>query len=128
MAVQWMDVSIPMKAGMTVWPGDPAFAFDPKGRIAQGASCNTSLVQMSTHTGTHVDAPWHFEDTGKRLDAVDPAIFFGEARLIDLPDVDRITAADLPDEPLPPPGVVQDTELESARRRPVQQGLRRCGA
>ena len=102
MRILWHDVSIPMRPGMTVWPGDPAFSFEPGGRIAEGASCNTSLVSFSTHTGTHCDAPWHFEDDGKRLHEVDPQRFFGEALLIEIPDVDIITAEDLPEGKLPP--------------------------
>lgn len=99
--MQWRDVSIPLHAGTTVWPGDPVFEMLPAQRIAEGAGCNTSHLRLCTHTGTHCDAPWHFEEDGARLHAVDTDIFFGEARLIDLPEVDCITAADLPEGPLP---------------------------
>lgn len=102
MSVKWVDVSIPMHAGMTVWPGDPAYSMVPATRIADGAGCNVSTLAFSTHTGTHVDAPWHFEDSGKRLHEVDTNIFFGEALLLDLPEVDSISAEDLGAAPLPP--------------------------
>ncbi len=102
MGIRWVDVSIPLQEGMAVWPGGPPFEFRPLSRIAQGEHANTSLLRLSTHTGTHVDAPWHFEQTGNRLDEMDPAVYFGEALLLDLPHVDQITAADLPEEPLPP--------------------------
>jgi arylformamidase len=100
--MHWKDVSIPMHAGMTVWPGDVEFAFEASSRIIEGAECNVSHVTMSTHTGTHVDAPWHFEDNGKRLDEVDFQVFFGEALLIDVGDVNIVRAADLGPDPLPP--------------------------
>jgi arylformamidase len=90
-----------MYPGMTIWPGDPAFFLEPDARIATGDGCNTSRIALSTHTGTHCDAPWHFEDDGKRLHEVDPQLFFGDALLIDLPQVDRIRASDLPRAPLP---------------------------
>jgi len=98
----WIDVSIPLRNGMTVWPGDTPFALAPDGRIAEGAGCNTSVVTTPTHAGTHCDAPWHFEDGGKRLHEVDPEVYFGEALVIEVPDVDHISAADLPMAPLPP--------------------------
>lgn len=101
MPMQWIDVTIPLHPGMTVWPGDPPFQLTPKNRIAQGDGNNTSLLTLSTHTGTHVDAPWHFEEDGKRLDEVDTAVFFGDALVLDLPEVKVVTAADLPEEPLP---------------------------
>jgi arylformamidase len=98
----WIDVSIPMKPGMTVWPGDAPFSMVPAARISEGASCNVSTLAMSTHTGTHVDAPWHFEESGKALDEVDTSVFFGDALVVDLPNVDQVAASDLGDSPLPP--------------------------
>lgn len=100
--MQWIDVTIPLHTGTTVWPGDPDFETAPLQRIAAGDGCNTSLLRCCTHTGTHVDAPWHFEEDGKKLHEVDVNVFFGEALLIDLPDVDRIQAGHLGRGPLPP--------------------------
>ena len=99
--MQWHDVSLPMAPGMAVWPGDPPFELLPDSRIASGDSCNTSFLRMSTHTGTHCDAPWHFEEGGKRLHEVDTSLFFGTALLLDMRGVDRIRAADLPEARLP---------------------------
>ena len=101
MNITWHDVSIPLRPGMTVWPGDHPFEFRADRRVAEGANSNTSIISLSTHTGTHCDAPWHFEEDGKRLDELDPAVFFGEATIIELPQVDQIRAEDLGPEKLP---------------------------
>lgn len=93
--MRWVDVSIPLENGVTGWPGDVAFETEPSARIADGDECNVSHFRMSTHSATHVDAPWHFEDDGKRLHDVDPGVYFGEAMVVDLPEVDVIAAADL---------------------------------
>lgn len=98
---QWRDVSIPISPEMTIWPRDPKFVMEPASRTAEGDTCNVSQVTMSTHTGTHCDAPWHFVEDGKKLDAVNTALFFGKALVIDLPLVDIIRAADLPSGKLP---------------------------
>jgi arylformamidase len=95
MAAHWRDVTLPLRPETVVWPGDPAFEIEPLRRIADGGACNTSRLSMATHTGTHIDAPWHFEDDGKRLDEVDTSLFFGEALLLDIPDVDTVRASDL---------------------------------
>jgi len=87
---------------MAVWPGDPPFRLEPLERIAGGSSCNTSRLNIATHCGTHVDAPWHFEEKGKRLDEIDASIFFGEAQLIETTAQDVVRAADLGPEPLSP--------------------------
>jgi len=103
MAIRWHDVTIPMYAGMTAWPGDPPFEYAALGRMEEGGSSNTSRVSFCTHTGTHVDAPWHFVADGERLDEVDASLFFGEALLLEVPDtVDLVKAADLGPGPLGP--------------------------
>ena len=98
---QWRDISIPMFPGMTAWPGDPVFTLEPAARIADGASCNVSRIALCTHTGTHCDAPWHFIESGKTLDQVEPGVFIGDALVIDVPDARLVRAADLPATPLP---------------------------
>ena len=143
MRIAWHDVTIPLKPGMTVWPGDAEFEFSPLRRIENGAHCNTSRVCMTTHTGTHIDAPWHFEETGKRLDEVDTSLFFGPALLVNLPDVDIVRAADLAAGPLPrrvlfktrnsahPPNAPFQTEYvalaQDAAQRLVDDGVRLVG-
>lgn len=102
MALHWHDVSIPIHTGTTVWPGDDPVRFEASSRIADGASCNTSSLTVPTHCGTHCDAPWHFDDDGKKLHEVDPQVFFGEAKVFELLDLDVIHADDLGDAPLPP--------------------------
>ena len=101
MAFSWHDVTIPMHPGMTVWPGDPSFKVQPLNRIENGDGCNMSLVSCCTHTGTHIDAPWHFEALGKRLEALDSALFFGNALLVDMSYTDLIHASHLGTNPLP---------------------------
>lgn len=100
--MRWVDVSISLREGMVVWPGDDPFHFSAASRIADGDSCNTSEVSMPTHAGTHCDAPWHFEDGGKRLHEIDATVYFGPAEVFALPGVSVITAADLPATKLPP--------------------------
>ena len=117
----WHDVSIPLHAGVTVWPGDPPFEMAPAQRIASGAGCNTSLLRLSTHTGTHCDAPWHFEEDGPRLHEVKPDVFFGKALLIDLPHVDVIGAADLPAEQLPARVLFKTRNSDHAADAPFRQ-------
>lgn len=99
--MRWIDVSISLREGMVVWPGDTPFGLSADSRIAAGDHCNTSTITLPTHCGTHCDAPWHFEEGGKHLHEIDPAVYFGPATVIALPEVEVITAADLPAGPLP---------------------------
>lgn len=98
----WVDVSIPLEEGVTVWPGDLEFKIEPDRRIAKGANANTSFLHLSTHTGTHCDAPWHFVDTAPRLDEVNPELFFGKAQVVEWKLDTHITAEPLKDIKLQP--------------------------
>lgn len=54
------DISLTISHDMTVWPGDPPVAIERVQKMEEGASANVSGIEMSVHTGTHVDAPYHF--------------------------------------------------------------------
>lgn len=97
MALHWVDVSIPLQPGITGWPGDPHFACTPKLRLENGDDCNTSWIAMSTHAGTHIDAPWHYLPEGQRLHEINPNLFFGNAQVIEHEGEAPITAAALPE-------------------------------
>ncbi len=49
------------------WPGDTPVNYQTPVRISSGASANVGSITMSTHTGTHVDAPWHYDESGAKL-------------------------------------------------------------
>jgi len=46
--------------------------------------CRHAIVTMSLHFGTHMDAPWHMVEKGKRLDAIAIEELVGEAIVVDL--------------------------------------------
>lgn len=90
--MKWIDVTMPLDAATTPWPGDLPFDLTPVSRIGKDRTSNTSRITMGTHIGTHVDAPWHYEPDGRRVHEVDPAVFFGEALVLDFTGVQRISA------------------------------------
>lgn len=44
----------------------------------------SELIFMSTHTGTHMDAPYHFDPTGKKIDEVPADTFVAAAALLNI--------------------------------------------
>jgi arylformamidase len=79
-----IDISVPNGPGQHVYPGDPEPHIEPVHRIADGKAANVSLLVLGSHTGTHVDAPYHFIDGGARLGAVALDRMVGEAVVLDL--------------------------------------------
>jgi len=97
-----IDVSVPIRPGMHAYPGDPVPAVEPVRRIARGDVCNLSLLTMGSHTGTHVDAPYHFLADGPRLGDVGLERMVGEALVADLRGRAAVDAGALRDVPLRP--------------------------
>ncbi len=46
--------------------------------------CRHAIVTMSLHFGTHMDAPWHMTEKGRRLDAIRIGELIGDAVVVDL--------------------------------------------
>lgn len=92
---RFLDVSVPLAAGVPTYPGDVEFEMQPMLRIAEGAGANVSRLMMGTHTGTHVDAPRHFFDEGAGADSLSLDLLIGRVRVVDMPRRGGITAGDL---------------------------------
>ena len=91
------DISQVLRPGLPVWPGDTDFAFERTWRMDQGSPVNVGRMTMSTHSGTHADAPLHYAEDG--LDAagmgLDP--YIGTCLVVDARGVTgAIGVGDLP--------------------------------
>ena len=80
-----IDVTVPLSPDLPVWPGDPKVSVDPVDRIASGAVANVSGLAFSSHTGTHVDAPWHFVEGGATLDDIPAERWIGPFLVAEIP-------------------------------------------
>lgn len=68
--------------GCKVYPGDPAPAYERVSQIQNGDICNLTTLFMCAHNGTHLDAPYHFYDNGKRVDELELERCIGEAVVV----------------------------------------------
>jgi arylformamidase len=91
------DVSISVRTGGLVYPGNPEILIEPQQAISKGAGANVSRITFGSHTGTHIDAAKHFFDDGQTIDQIPPEKFVGPAVLIafDEPDRASVGAEDL---------------------------------
>jgi arylformamidase len=133
-----IDISRTLQPALAVWPGDTPFQRVPVLEMAQGASVNLSTLTLSAHTGTHVDAPFHFQPAGTTLARVPLAAYWGLAQVVtvskphgplrpeDFAHVDLACAprllvhsggSDLPHDLFPPQFVYPSPELAAALGR-----------
>jgi arylformamidase len=89
------DISQTIRPGIAVWPGDRRFSSRWQMQIEAGDSCNVSSVTMSVHTGTHVDAPYHFDSSGADVAGVSLEQYVGPARVFQLSTTQPIALRDV---------------------------------
>lgn len=84
-----IDISVTLRDGLAAWPGEDNWRFEAVHRIAEGGPANVSRITMGVHTGTHVDAPWHFGDGTRTVESLPLDCLVTRARVIDLTHVER---------------------------------------
>ena len=82
MARLW-DISQPIRPGIPVWPGDTPYEAARSWTLGPGCPVNVSRITLSTHTGAHADAPFHYDGAGRTAEAVDLSRYLGPCRVID---------------------------------------------
>jgi arylformamidase len=97
-----IDISVSLREDLPVWPGQPEVAMEPIFRLKNGDENNVTGLGICTHTGTHVDAEWHFIEDGQRMEALTPDRLIGPCYVSDLTSVkSNVTAADLENAGIP---------------------------
>jgi arylformamidase len=90
------DISVPIRSGGLVYPGNPEIEITLQQAVARGAGANVSSIRFGSHTGTHADAARHFFDDGQTVDKIPLERLIGPALLLSFADdVRAVTAADL---------------------------------
>jgi arylformamidase len=84
------DISVPLQAGMPVWPGDSPPEFKKYSSLKNGDVVNSTSIHSSLHLGTHVDAPRHLYDNQKTIDMIPLEVLVGRAIVLDMSAVSKI--------------------------------------
>jgi kynurenine formamidase len=78
-----VDLSVVVGPDTQVYPGDPRVRLTVHSTIAEHGF-NLLHVEMGSQTGTHVDAPYHFDQDAPRIDEVPLATFVGPGVVADV--------------------------------------------
>ena len=76
------DISPSVAPGFPVFPGDAPFSLRWTWRIGPGCPVNVSELTMSPHTGSHADAPLHYDERGASAGEVPVETYLGPCRVI----------------------------------------------
>ena len=86
------DVTVPISNAMPVWPGDPPVQLSKKSHMSgdQAHTVRLTAIEMGSHTGTHMDAPFHMIDGGKHLGDFPLDTLIGKATVLEIPSARSI--------------------------------------
>jgi arylformamidase len=78
--VKIFDITRTISEDLLVFPGDiqPTFLQEHRGQYL------ISDLHLSTHTGTHIDAPVHYLKTGHTIDTIPLSHVIGKCRVLDV--------------------------------------------
>jgi len=98
---EWIDITLPLGKEIPILPSgvsespipDPTVYrfFD----VDKGDKATMSRIEMSSHDGTHIDAPLHFIYGGTTIDDMPIETTVGPARVIEIKDEKSVTVKEL---------------------------------
>jgi arylformamidase len=77
------DISPSVAPGFPVFPGDTAFSLRWTWTMGPDCPVNVAELTMSPHTGSHADAPLHYDPRGASIGEVPLDPYLGPCRVID---------------------------------------------
>lgn len=92
----WIDITIPLTDGMTVYPGDPDVRLRRLSDMDRGDQYTLTAIEAGLHSGTHVEAPVHFSRGAGGIETVSLNAMIGEVLVVKTGDDGaRLAAADI---------------------------------
>ena len=76
-----LDLTLTISEKIPTFPGSPQPHFIEWSELRKDGY-NLEMLFLSSHTGTHVDAPYHFVNGGKKIHQIDPSRFLCDATMI----------------------------------------------
>ena len=92
---EYLDISVPIAPGMLIWPGDPPVELTPSTGAYLGLQVTVTHLRLSSHVGTHVDAPLHFRPGEAAVDQLPLSALLGPAQVLDLRGVTQVGRTEL---------------------------------
>ena len=84
MNATFIDLTHPLiDSAVQLYPGDPPYTCRPHATVVKDGY-SVHEISLSSHTGTHIDAPSHFIAEGKTIDQIPLSTLMGPAVVVNL--------------------------------------------
>jgi len=90
-----IDISMELNDMTPEWPGDIPFSYELSVTKEQSGSVNIGKLQTSTHIGTHIDAPFHYNEQGLKTHELPLDVYLTQAQVMDVSGLEKIALSDL---------------------------------
>ncbi len=94
------DISLTISDNMVTWPRDPKVVIHKARAISNGDSCNVTQLEMGSHTGTHIDAPYHFDEDGKKVHELELETLTGRVSVFSISNSKEVSLEEVKKLPL----------------------------
>lgn len=84
------DITLTISDTLITWPTDPAVSIQKTNMISRGDEWNLSELKFSSHCGTHIDAPYHFDENGITIDQIPLDSLIGNATVYDIKNKEKL--------------------------------------
>lgn len=95
MAKSIIDISMALDSSTPEWPGDTPFSYRLSVTKQQSGSVNIGELSSSTHIGTHIDAPFHYDENGLKTDELPLEVYLTTAQVMDVSGLEQVQLDDL---------------------------------
>jgi len=85
--VRIFDITVPISETTPVQPGEPRIQIEKLSQLSLGDQANSTRLHLGTHTGTHVDAPFHAVPQGLTVDRLPLELLMGPAFVAEVDQV-----------------------------------------
>ncbi|MEZ0480261.1 cyclase family protein [Planococcus sp. SSTMD024] len=95
MAKSIIDISMALDGSTPEWPGDTPFSYRLSVTKKESGSVNIGEFKSSTHIGTHIDAPFHYDENGLKTDDLPLDVYLTTAQVMDVSGRESVQLDDL---------------------------------
>ena len=78
------DISLKLAGDTVRWVTAPPFELEVRRRMSKGGPNNSSALNVSGHSGTHIDTPFHFVAEGLTIDELPRDCFIRPALVFEV--------------------------------------------
>ncbi|BBO17065.1 conserved hypothetical protein [Candidatus Brocadia pituitae] len=89
------DITQAISDTLITWPTDPAVSIRKTKRISSGDAWNLSELTFGSHCGTHIDAPYHFDENGITVDQIPLDSLIGDATVFEIKHNEKIDVKEI---------------------------------